>query len=253
MKVKKILISQPEPASGKSPYFDIAARHGVEVFFRPFIKVEGLTAKEFRQNKVNLADYTAVILTARTAVDNYFRLCEETRVPISTNTKYFCTSESLALYLQKYIVYRKRKIFFGTSGKLNDPQLMAAIIKNKKEKFLLPVSDIHRMDNHDTDELDQAGIDYTKVVMYRTVSNDFGPDEHLDYNMLVFFSPAGIDSLLKNFPDFDQKKNGIRIGCYGKHTCDAAEAVGLTVDLAAPSATAPSMTSALDEYLAKKD
>ena len=134
MKVKKILISQPEPASGKSPYFDIAARHGVEVFFRPFIKVEGLTAKEFRPNKVNLADYTAVILTARTAVDNYFRLCEETRVPISTNTKYFCTSESLALYLQKYIVYRKRKIFFGTSGKLNDPQLMAAIIKNKKDK-----------------------------------------------------------------------------------------------------------------------
>lgn len=249
MKIKKILISQPEPQSGKSPYFDIAARHGVEVYFRPFIKVEGLPAREFRQEKINLADYTGIIFTSRSAVDNYFRLCEETRVPISTNTKYFCTSEPLALYLQKYIVYRKRKIFFGLSGKLNDAQLLAAIVKNKKEKFLMPVSDIQTDDNHEADALDKAGIDYTKAVMYRTVSNDFAPDFKLDHDMLLFFSPAGIDSLRKNFPDFDQSKNGIRVGCYGKATCDAAEAAGLQLSLSAPTPSAPSMTSALDAYL----
>lgn len=252
MKIKKILISQPEPQSGKSPYFDIATRYGVEVFFRPFIKVEGLTAKEFRQQKINLADYTALIFTSRSAVDNYFRLCEETRVPINTNTKYFCTSEPLALYLQKYIVYRKRKIFFGYSGKFDDPQLMAAIVKNKKEKFLFPVSDISSDDNTDTNALDRADIAYTMSVMYRTVSNDFGPDEKLDYDMLLFFSPAGIDSLLKNFPDFDQAQNGIRVGCYSKATCDAAQAAGLKLALSAPTPETPSMTSALDEYLKKE-
>ena len=252
MKVKRILVSQPAPPSGKSPYFDIAGRHGIEVVFRPFIKVEGLTAKEFRQAKINLADFTAVIFTARTAVDNFFRLLEETRVPISGTMKYFCTTESLALYLQKYIVYRKRKIFFGTSGKLTDPQLMNAIVKNHKEKFLLPVSDVHKDNGDDTEALDKAGINYTKAVMYRTVSNDFGPDEKLDYDMLLFFSPAGIDSLLKNFPDFNQEKSGMKIGCYGTPTAKAVENAGLRLDLSAPTAEFPSMTSALEEFLKKQ-
>lgn len=253
MKVKKILVSQPVPQSGKSPYYDIAERCGVEVVFRPFIKVEGLTAKEFRQAKVNLADYSAVILTSRVAVDNFFRLMEENRVPVSSNMKYFCTTEALALYLQKYIVYRKRKIFFGTSGKMSDPQLMAAILKNKKEKFLLPVSDIHREKSDDTDALDKAGIDYTKAVMYRTVSNDFGPDEKLDCDMVLFFSPAGISSLLKNFPEFDQKSNGIRIGCYGKETADAVREAGLDLNLVAPTPEYPAMTTALEAYLKDPD
>ena len=252
MKIKKILVSQPAPASGKSPYYDIGERYGVEIVFRPFIKVEGLTAKEFRQSRLNLADFTAVIFTARTGVDNFFRLCAETRVTIPPTLKYFCTSESLALYLQKYVVYRKRKIFFGTSGKINDPQLMTAIAKNHKEKFLLPISDVHKEKQEDIDALDKAGIDYTKAVMYRTVSNDFGPDEKLDYDLLLFFSPAGIDSLRKNFPDFDQEKNGIRIGCYGTTTAKAVEGAGLRLDLSAPTPEYPSMTSTLDAYLKKQ-
>lgn len=248
MKIKRILVSQPAPASDKSPYHDIAARYGVEVVFRPFIKVEGLTAKEFRQSKINLAGFTGIIFTARTAVDNFFRLCEETRVPIPTTLKYFCTSESIALYLQKYIVYRKRKIFFGTSGKLDDPQLLAALVKNHKEKFLLPVSDVHK-EKEDLAALEKARLDFTKAVMYRTVSNDFRPDEKLDYDMLLFFSPAGIDSLKKNFPDFDQTRDNIKIGCYGNATAQAVEEGGLHLDLKAPTPEHPSMTSALEAYL----
>lgn len=249
MSIKKILVSQPAPTSDKSPYYEIGKRYNVELVFRPFIKVEGLTAKEFRQSRLNLANYTAVILTARAAVDNFFRLCEETRVSIPATLKYFCTSESLALYLQKYVVYRKRKIFFGTSGKLNDPQLMAAIAKNHKEKFVVPISDIHKEKQEDTEALDKAKIDYTKAVMYRTVSTEFGADEKLDYDMLLFFSPAGIQSLKKNFPDFDQAQNNIHIGCYGAATSKAALEAGLRLDISAPTPECPSMTSALDAYL----
>lgn len=248
MKIKRILVSQPAPASEKSPYFDIAKKYGVEMVFRPFIKVEGLPVKEFRQSKINLADYTGVIFTARTAVDNFFRLCEEMRYTVPATMKYFCTTESIALYLQKYIVYRKRKIFFGTTGKFNDPQLLAALVKNQKENFLLPVSDVHK-DTDELKELDKAGIKYTKVIMYRTVSNDFRPDEKLDYDMLLFFSPAGIASLKKNFPEFDQKGSHIRIGAYGPSTAKAVTDAGLTLDVSAPNAKAPSMTAALEQYL----
>lgn len=250
MSIKKILVSQPKPATAKSPYFDIADRHGVEIIFRPFIKVEGLTVKEFRQAKVNLADYTAVIFTGRHAVDNFFRLCEETRVSVPDTMKYFCTTESIALYLQKYIVYRKRKIFFGKTGKLDDPQLMAAILKNEEEKFLFPVADVHK-DNFS--ELDKNGIDYTKVTMYRTVSNDFTPDEPLDYDMLLFFSPAGIDSLKKNFPDFNQDEQKIYIGTYGQDAAKAVTDAGLRLDYSAPTPEYPSMTAALDAFLTKKE
>ena len=242
MKVKKVLVSQPKPSSGKSPYYDIAEKYGVEIEFRPFIKVEGLSAKEFRLSKISISDYTAIIFTARTAIDHFFRLCEEMRVSIPDTMKYFCTTESIALYLQKYIVYRKRKIFHGNNGKLDD--MLPSLIKHKKEKFLFAVSDVHK---EDTSILDKNGIDYTKAVMYRTVSNDFRPDEKFDYDMLLFFSPSGIDSLMKNFPDFQQ--NDIRIGCFGATTAQAVRNAGLRLDMEAPTVKAPSMTAALDNYL----
>lgn len=248
MKVKKILVSQPKPTSDKSPYYDIAQRYGVEMVFRPFIKVEGLSAREFRQQKINIPDYTAVIFTARTAIDHFFRLCEEMRISIPDTMKYFCTTESIALYLQKYIVYRKRKIFHGETGKLAD--MLPSLTKHNKETFLYAVSDVHKNDTN-AEMLDKAKINYTKAVMYRTVSNDFTPDEPFDYDMLLFFSPAGIDSLLKNFPEFQQ--GDIQVGCFGASTAKAIEDAGLRLDLSAPSPKAPSITAALDLFLKEKN
>lgn len=242
MKVKKILVSQPKPSSDKSPYFDIAQRYGVEVVFRPFIKVEGLSAREFRQQKINIADFTAVIFTAKTAIDHFFRLCEEMRITIPDTMKYFCTTETIALYLQKYIIYRKRKIFHG-NGRLED--LLPSLTKHNKEKLLYAVSDVHN--DSVANVLDTNGIPYTKAVMYRTVSNDFAPDEAFDYDMLLFFSPAGIDSLMKNFPDF--KQDEVKIGCFGASTAKAVENAGLRLDLQAPTPQSPSITAALDSYL----
>lgn len=248
MKIKKILVSQPKPSSDKSPYFDIAARHGVEMVFRPFIKVEGLSAREFRQQKIKITDFSAVIFTARTAIDHFFRLCEEMRLTIPDTMKYFCTTESIALYLQKYIVYRKRKIFHGETGKLAD--MLPSLTKHNKETFLYAVSDVHKNDTN-AEMLDKAKINYTKAVMYRTVSNDFTPDEPFDYDMLLFFSPAGIDSLLKNFPEFQQ--GDIQVGCFGASTAKAIEEAGLRLDLSAPSPKAPSITTALDLFLKEKN
>jgi len=242
VKVKKVLVSQPKPSSEKSPYYEIAEKYGVEIEFRPFIKVEGLTAKEFRQSKISISDFTAVIFTARTAIDHFFRLCEEMRYAVPDTMKYFCTTESIALYLQKYIVYRKRKIFHGDTGKLEG--LLPALTKHSKEKFLYAVSDVNK---EDLNVLDRIGINYTKAVMYRTVSNDFGPDEKFDYDMLIFFSPAGIQSLLKNFPDFSQ--DNIRIGTFGATTAQAVRDAGLRLDVSAPSPEAPSMTTALEMFL----
>ncbi len=242
MKVKKILVSQPQPSSDKSPYYDIAQRYGVEMVFRPFIKVEGLSAREFRQQKINISDYTAVIFTARTAIDHFFRLCEEMRITIPDTMKYFCTTELIALYLQKYIIYRKRKIFHGTTGKLDD--LIPALTKHNKDKYLFAISDVN---SRGAELLDANKINYTKAVMYRTVSNDFTPEEKFDYDMLLFFSPAGIESLKKNFPDFNQ--GDIRIGCFGASTAKAVEDAGLRLDIKAPTPAAPSITAAIENYL----
>jgi len=247
VKVNKILVSQPKPSSEKSPYYEIAEKYGVEIVFRPFIKVEGLTAKEFRQAKISIADYTAVIFTARTAIDHFFRLAEETRVTIPDTMKYFCTTESIALYLQKYTIYRKRKIFHGKTGKIEE--LLPFLIKHSKEKFLYAISDVSKKD--DDNILTQNKINYTKAVMYRTVSNDFAPDEAFDYDMLVFFSPSGIASLLKNFPEFEQ--GDVRIGCFGAATAQAVKDAGLRLDIEAPSPQAPSMTTALELYLKKSN
>lgn len=245
MAIKKILVSQPKPSSDKSPYFDLARKHNVEIVFRPFIKIEGLSSRDFRRQRINLSDFTAVIFTARTAVDNFFRLCEENRVIIPDTMKYFCTTEAIALYLQKYIVYRKRKIFVG-KGKLAD--LMPSILKHKNENYLLVVSDVANAD--DAKILEDAKIKVTRAVMYRTVSNDFTPDEPFDYDMLVFFSPQGIESLLKNFPDFDQKDK--IIAAFGVNSCKSVTDAGLRLDIEAPTEKARSMAEAIDNYLSKK-
>lgn len=242
MKIKKILISQPKPSSGKSPYYDIADKYGVEIVFRPFIKVEGLSAKEFRQQKISILDFTAIIFTAKTAIDSFFHICEEMRINIPDTMKYFCTTESIALYLQKYIIYRKRKIFFTNTGKIAD--LIPALVKHKNEKYLYAVSDVHSGGNS---ELDGHKINYTPAVMYRTVSNDFGPDEAFDYDMLVFFSPQGIESLTKNFPDF--KQGDIVFATLGPTTAAAVKNVGFRLDIEAPSPKAPSMAAAIDLFL----
>ncbi len=243
VKIKKVLVSQPYPSSEKSPYFDIAEKYGVDIVFRPFIKVEPVIAKEFRTQRINILDHTAVIFTAKAAIDYFFNLCEEMRVQIPETMKYFCVSESIAVYLQKYIVYRKRKIFFSQTGKMED--LMTPVTKHNKETFLVPVSDVHKDDLFQL--LENKKIQYTKAIMYRTVSNDFTPEEKFDYDLLLFFSPAGIASLLKNFPNFEQKD--IVIGCFGPTTAKAVKDAGLRLDIEAPGENAPSMTAALENYL----
>ena len=243
MKIKKVLVSQPKPASEKSPYYDIAEKYGVKIDYRPFIKVESLSAKEFRQQKVSILDHTAVIFTSRHAIDHFFNLCTELRVTIPETMKYFCVTEAVALYIQKYVQYRKRKIFFGATGKIED--LVPSIVKHKTGKYLVPMSDVHNDDVKNL--LDKNNIQHTEAVMYRTVSNDFTSDEEFDYDMLVFFSPAGVTSLKKNFPDFDQKE--IRIGTFGSTTAQAVRDAGLRLDLEAPTVQAPSMTAALDMFI----
>jgi uroporphyrinogen-III synthase len=241
--VKKILVSQPKPTTEKSPYYDIAEKYGVQIDFRPFIKVEPVNAKEFRTQKVNILDHTAVIFTAKTAIDHFFLLCEELRIQIPESMRYFCVTEAIAVYLQKYIIYRKRKIFFPASSRIED--LIIPIVKHNKETFLVPVSDVHKEDLLHL--LDEKTINYTKAVMYRTVSNDFKEDEKFDYDVLLFFSPAGISSLLKNFPNFDQ--NEIAIGTFGPTTAKAVKDAGLRLDIEAPTPELPSMTAALENYL----
>lgn len=243
LKVKKVLISQPAPVTEKSPYYDIAEKYHIQLDFRPFIRVEGLDAKEFRQQRINIQDYTAVVFTAKTAIDHFFALCEEFRIVMPETMKYFCISEAVALYLQKYIVYRKRKIFFSATGKMDG--LSAALTKHNKEKFIVPVSDVHTEDL--TAVLDEKKVSYTKAVMYRTVSNDITEQEILSYDMLVFFSPSGIVSLFKNAPNFKQEE--IAIGCFGASTAKAVRDAGLRLDCEAPLPGVPSMTAALESFI----
>lgn len=245
--IKKILVSQPKPASDKSPYFEIASKRNVELVFRPFIKVEGLSAKEFRQQKVNILDYTAIIFTSRNAIDHFFMLCKELRINIPEDMKYFCITETIALYIQKYVQYRKRKVFFGSTGKIDD--LLPAMTKHKTEKFLTPLSDVHN--DEISNLLDSKKLVHKEVVMYRTVSNDFKPEEKFDYDMLIFFSPSGIQALSKNFPNFEQKD--IAIGTFGPTTAKAAKDAGLRVDMEAPNSKYPSITAALDHFIAEKN
>lgn len=243
LKVKNILISQPKPSSEKSPYFDIAEKYDVKMDFRPFIKVEGVDVKEFRQQRINIAEYTAIVFTAKVAIDHFFSICEEMRVTMPETMKYFCISESVALYLQKYIVYRKRKIFFSTTGKMDG--LASSLAKHNKEKFLVPVSDVHKDDI--TDVLVEKKTDFTKVVMYRTVSTDIPESELSKYEMMIFFTPAGIVSLFKNSPKYVQGET--YIGCFGPATAKAVKDANLRLDCEAPLPAFPSMTAALDAFL----
>ena len=243
MSIKKILVSQPRPTSEKSPYFDLERKYGVEIVFRQFIKVEGLSSKEFRQSKINVPEYSAIILTARTAVDHFFRLCNELRYKVPDTLKYFCVSETVANYLQKYVIYRKRKIFFSETGTMDG--LIPIIAKHNKETYLMPVSDVH---NDKTVVLDNNKVKYVKAVMYRTVSNDFKPGETFDYDMLVFFTPAGIKSYINNFPDYLERN--VAIAAMGSTTLEEASNVGLNVDVTI-SPQAPSMASAIEQYLKK--
>ena len=247
--VKKILISQPRPTSEKSPYFEIEKRYGVEFVFRPFFKIEGLTPKEFRQQKINVLDFTAVVFTSRHAIDNYFRLAKEMRINIPEEMKYFCVTETIALYIQKYVQYRKRKVFFGTTGKIED--LLPTMLKHKSHKYLVPLSSVHN-DSVKT-LLTSKKLNHKECVMYRTVSNDFTDEEKksFDYSMLIFSSPTDEKALKKNFPDFEQ--GDIKIGAFGPATAKEVEAQGLKLTLTAPSKEYPSMTSALNAYLKENE
>ncbi|MGE0560255.1 MAG: uroporphyrinogen-III synthase [Flavobacteriales bacterium] len=244
MKVKSILVSQPKPETEKSPYFDLAEQCKVKVDFRPFIHVEGVPAKEFRLQKINLADFDSVIFTSRNAVDHYFRIAEEMRFKISEEIKYFCISESTALYLQKYIVYRKRKIFFGQQ---TFADLITVIKKHKEGNFLLPSADI--LSKNIPELLDESNIKYSIATLYRTVCSDLSDLSDIKYDILTFFSPGGIKSLFQNFPDFKQENT--RIAVFGPTTASAAQQAGLRVDISAPQPESPSMTKALELYIKK--
>ncbi|MBR3612498.1 MAG: uroporphyrinogen-III synthase [Bacteroidaceae bacterium] len=246
MKVSKILVSQPKPATGKSPYFDIAAKHNVQIDFCSFIKVEGVTAKEFRQQKVSIPGHTAIVFLSRHAIDHFFTLCKELRVTIPDDMKYFCLSETISLYIQKYVQYRKRKVFYG-NGHIND--LEPLFVKHKTEKYFVPMSNVHN------DELNHIfnshGIAHSQAEIYRTVSTEIPADYIKSYDMLIFFSPHGLDSLRKNVPDYVQGEQ--KIACFGNVTADCIRNIGLRLDLEAPTATLTNMPAALDDYLTKNN
>ena len=242
MAIKTILVSQPKPEGDKSPYFDLAEKYKLKIDFRPFIHIEGVGAQEFRQQKVTIPEHTAIILTSKNAVDHFFRISEETRFEVPDTMKYFCISEAVAYYLQKYVTYRKRKIFFG---KQTIEELMDVMKMHKGEKYLLPCTDILRDKIPIT--LEEHKINFTKAVLYRTVASDLSDLEDVYYDMLVFFSPGGIESLLKNFPDF--KQNNTRIAAFGPTTANAVIKNNLRLDVHAPMPNAPSMTGAIELYV----
>ncbi|WBL22102.1 MULTISPECIES: uroporphyrinogen-III synthase [unclassified Zunongwangia] len=244
MKVKTILVSQPEPKIENSPYFELEEKQKVKVDFVPFIHVEGVSSKEVRQQKVDLSKHTAIILTSRNAVDHFFRVAEEMRFKVPDSLKYFCLSEAVAYYLQKYVVYRKRKIYVG---KRTFEELSPLIKKYKNEKFLLPSSDMLKPIIPKT--LDKLGVQWKQAVFYKTVVSDLSHLSEVTYDILVFFSPSGIKSLFENFPDF--KQNNTRIAVFGNTTIKAAKDHGLTVNIKAPTSETPSMTMALSKYIAE--
>ena len=241
-KVKTILVSQPKPDGDKSPFFELETKHNLKIDFRSFIHVEGLDSQEFRKGRISVLDHTAVIFTSRNAVDHFFRLCIDLRITVPDSMKYFCISESTAYYLQKYVVYRKRKIFHG---KQLFRDLLEVMTKHQDEKFLLPCSDILKEEIPKL--LDSNGFDYTKAIFYRTVCSDLSDLADIKYDMLVFYSPSGIKSLFKNFPDF--KQNGTRIAAFGPTTTKAVENHGLRLDVKAPAPGTPSMTLAIENYV----
>ena len=242
MKVKTILVSQPAPNTKQSPYFDLSEKQKVKIDFRSFIHVEGLSARDVRNQKIDFSKFSSVIFTSRNAIDNYFRLAEEMRFKVPDEMKYFCQSEAVAFYLQKYVVYRKRKIYVGER---TFQDLIKQIKKHKNETFLLPSSD--KLKPAVPELLDEAEVKWEKAVLFKTVISDLSDLKDVYYDVLVFFSPSGIQSLFKNFPDFKQNKT--RIAVFGNTTIKAAEDAGLRIDIAAPTKETPSMTMALENYI----
>jgi uroporphyrinogen-III synthase len=245
LKVCSILITQPKPETEKSPYFDLARKFDIKLDFHAFIRVEGLSGKEFRKQRIDISEYTAIIFTSRYAVDHFFRICEELKVKVSQDMKYFCITEAVALYLQKFILYRKRKVFFSADGSTQG--LLDVIGKHKNEKYILPVSDTAK--NDIAQYLIKHNIKYAEGTLYRMVSNDIKPVMQSHYDMIVFFSPFSVQTLFDHDPAF--KQNGTLIGAFGPTTSKAVEDSGLRLDVKAPAVNAPSMVSALELFLAK--
>lgn len=244
--VKKILITQPKPESPKSPYFELARKHNVEMDFIPFIKLEGISAKDFRKQKIDIVSYSSVILTSKNAIDHFFRICEEIKLVISPDTKYFCISESVALYLQKFILYRKRKVFFSADG--TNKGLFDVISKHKEnERFVYPCSE-NQQDNEIVGWLKNSSCEFATPYMYKTISNDVRSHIAMhDFDVICFFTPSGVKSLIENFPGFTQ--NGTFIGAFGSNTSKAVEEAGLSLHIKAPDPQAPSMVAALEKFL----
>jgi uroporphyrinogen-III synthase len=244
--IKKILITQPRPESDKSPYFELGKRYGLSLEFHPFIRLEGIPAKDFRKQKVDISLFSAVIFTSRNAIDHFFRICEELKVSVSQDTKYFCITEAVALYLQKFILYRKRKVFYGADS--TNKSMFDVVNKHKEnEKFLYPCSE-NQQDNDIINWLKNHKCEFATPFMYRTISNDLKQvlGAH-DYDIICFFTPSGVKSLFDNYPSFQQ--NGTRIGAFGSNTSKAVEEAGLILDIKAPQPQTPSMVAALEQYL----
>ncbi len=242
MKIRKILVSQPEPLNPKSPYFELARKYNLKVDFKPFVEIEGISSKDFRQQRINILDHTAVIFTSKTGIDHFFRICNELRIVVPDIMKYFCITENVAFYLQKYIVYRKRKIFHG-KAKFQD--LIDIIAKHREDSFFVPLSEPHNAEIPEL--LNTNGIKYSIGTLYRTISSNFADQNNFDYDILVFYSPSGIKSLKENFPGFVQ--GDTKIAAFGPTTACAVASEGLRLDINAPNPKAPSMTMALDDYL----
>ncbi len=243
---KRILISQPRPESDKSPYFDLERKYQVELVFHPFIKLEGIPARDFRKQKIDIAQYTAVIFTSRNAIDHFFRTCEEMKVSVAQDTKYFCITEAVALYLQKFILYRKRKVFYGADG--TNKSMFDVVNKHKENERFLYVCSENQQDNEIVNWLKGNKCGYQLAFMYRTISNDIKEVVvSCEFDVICFFTPSGVKSLFDNFPDF--KQNGTVIGAFGNNTSKAVEDAGLTLEIKVPSPQKPSMVAALDQFL----
>ncbi len=246
-KLNKVLITQPKPTTDKSPYFDLANKYGLDVDFHPFIKVEGVSGKEFRKQRVDIAEYTAIVFTSRKAIDHFFRICEELKIKVSQDMKYYCSTEAVALYLQKFILYRKRKVFFSADG--TPKGLLDVIAKHKdKERFIVPSSDNGK--NDIAQYLEDNGADYTEATLYRTLSNDISGVMKNEYDVIVFYSPYSVQTLFEHDPKF--KQNGTMIGAFGPTTSKAIEDAGMTLNIKAPAPNAPSMIAALENFLDEK-
>lgn len=247
--IQKVLITQPRPESDKSPYFELARKYSVQLDFHPFIKLEAIPAREFRKQKIEIAQYSAVIFTSRNAIDHFFRLCEEMKVTISQDTKYFCITEAVALYLQKFILYRKRKVFYGADG--TNRSMLDVINKHKAQEKFLYVCSENQQDNEIVNWLKANNCQFTLAFMYRSVSADVKEIlQQNKYDVICFFTPSGVRSLFDNLPQF--KQNGTVIGAFGNNTFKAVEEAGLQLEIKAPQPQAPSMVSALDQFLASR-